>query len=51
MQFVPRWFALIVLVFGGLEILSVLWNIIRGKWGEKTLFDYVSDVLMYLPWP
>jgi hypothetical protein len=50
--FVPRWLALIVVVFAGLEALSVTWNILRGEaWNEKTVFDYIADALVLLPWP
>jgi hypothetical protein len=49
---VPSWVAWIVLVLGGLEVLSVAWNVIRGeRWNERTVFDFVSDALVWLPWP
>jgi hypothetical protein len=52
---VPRWVALIALIFGvfaSLEVLSIAWNIVRGKpHSERTFFDYISDALVWLPWP
>ena len=49
--FIPRWLALIVVVVGSLEVLSVMWNVVRGEpWNERTFFDYISDALMYVPW-
>jgi len=49
---VPQWLAVIVLVLGALELLSVGWNVARGKsWNERTLFDHVSDAFDWLPWP
>lgn len=52
LAFVPWWLALIVLVFGGLELLSVGWNIARGeRWNERTLLDRISEALVWLPWP
>jgi hypothetical protein len=42
----------IFIVFSGLELLSVSWNLIRGKGLQhKNLFDYVADALGWLPWP
>jgi hypothetical protein len=50
--FVPKWLALIVIVFGGLELLSCGWNVLRGKpWNERTIFDLISNALVWLPWP
>jgi hypothetical protein len=50
LHFVPRWLALIVIVFAGLEVLSIGWNIVQGEqWNEKTLFDYISDAFVWLP--
>jgi hypothetical protein len=49
---VPRWVALLVCAFAALEILSIVWNIVRrAPWNERTFFDRVSDLLVYLPWP
>jgi hypothetical protein len=49
---VPAWVALIALVFGVLELLSVGWNVVRRKpWNERTILDYISDALGWLPWP
>ena len=52
LDFVPLWIALLAAVFAGLEILSVAWNIIRQEpWSERTFFERISDVLIYMPWP
>ena len=49
--FIPRWLALIVAVFAGIQLLSVLWNIMRGApWNEQTFLDRVADALTWLPW-
>jgi hypothetical protein len=49
--FLPRWFALIVLVFGALGLLSVVWTLVRSeRWGEKNAFDYIADAMLWLPW-
>jgi 4-hydroxybenzoate polyprenyltransferase len=51
LHFIPRWVALIIVVFAGLELVSVAWNISRrDPWNEETFFDRISNVLMYLPW-
>jgi hypothetical protein len=50
--FLPWWVALIAVVFAGLEVLSVAWNMVRrAPWNERTFIDHVSDALVWLPWP
>jgi hypothetical protein len=45
--FVPLWLALVVFVFAGLRVLSVLLVLFRGDpWDQKTFFDYLSDAGM-----
>jgi hypothetical protein len=48
----PRWVAEVALVFVALELLSVGWNVARRKpWNERTLFDRIGDIVLWLPWP
>ena len=50
--FVPQWLALAVAAMGGLEVLSVAWNAVRGEpWDERTFFSYIADAVVWLPWP
>lgn len=50
--FVPTWLAVMVAVFGVLELLSIGWNLLWGDaWNERTIFDVILDALVWLPWP
>ena len=56
LAFIPHHFALAIIVilavFGTLQGLSILWNVAtRNPWNHKNVFEYVSDLVVLLPWP
>jgi hypothetical protein len=49
--FNQQWVAVLVVVFGALELLSVGWNVARGEpWNERTLFDVIADAATREHW-